>query len=372
TVEIVSGANDVFSFDFTYNSKSPIVDSYKKEMNITISEGVYTGSEIATVLQEKIQEKFDEEKLDDFKIRVLVGDVNDLDFNRTGVANSNDDTALQINVNRKDNAEPSSGEYILDGVRGSAASFLFYKTTTEPKATYLNGTKDLSGGVTFQPGKNVFTFVTDSTTYQYTFPENTNYATEEFLNLLNGMLKHGDDNGKTAPVTASIENGVLKLTHKLIGSHMITNIGGSARSTIFYNESGRDFRNPLSILVGCEAGDTIEIPRTSVSSCSLGINTITLSQPKYAEKAVWRIKEAINLVSSRRSTYGAIQNRLEHTVNNNNNVIENTQASESAIRDTDIADMMMEYSVNNILMQTGSSMLAQANQSSRLILELLQ
>ena len=363
-IEIIAAANDVFTFDFTYNSAETSGSNYTKTISITIPPGTYSGDEIAEILKVKIRDEFNRIGLSDFEIDVTVGGES------TNVANANDDTALHIIVKR--NGEPACGEYILDSVRGSAANFLFYKTTTDPKATYLTGTKDLAGGVTFQSEKNVFTFVTDSTTYQYTFPENTSYTTEEFLNLFNNMLENGDDNGNIAPVTASIENGVLKLTHNLIGSHVISDIGGSARSTIFYNESGRDFRNPLCILVGCEAGDTIEIPRTSVSSCSLGINSITLSKSKYAEKAVRRIKEAINLVSSRRSTYGAIQNRLEHTVNNNNNVIENTQASESAIRDADIADMMMEYSVNNILMQAGTSMLAQANQSSRLILELLQ
>ena len=63
---------------------------------------------------------------------------------------------------------------------------------------------------------------------------------------------------------------------------------------------------------------------------------------------------------------------MEHTVNNNENVIENTQASESAIRDADVADLMMEHSINNILLQAGSSILAQANQNAQLIMGLLR
>lgn len=116
----------------------------------------------------------------------------------------------------------------------------------------------------------------------------------------------------------------------------------------------------------------VEIPRTRVNSCSLGINSITISKPKYAEKAVSRIKNAITTLSSRRSTYGSLQNRLEHTINNNNNVIENTQASESAIRDADIALEAMELAKNNFLMQSSQTVLAQANQLPNLILNLLQ
>ena len=69
---------------------------------------------------------------------------------------------------------------------------------------------------------------------------------------------------------------------------------------------------------------------------------------------------------------GAIQNRLEHTIKNLDNVVENTTSAESAIRDTDMATMMVQYSNNNILAQAGTSMLAQANQSNQSVLSLLQ
>ncbi|MCM1174154.1 MAG: hypothetical protein NC341_03785 [Blautia sp.] len=78
------------------------------------------------------------------------------------------------------------------------------------------------------------------------------------------------------------------------------------------------------------------------------------------------------MVSSRRSTYGSLQNRLEHTINNNNNVIENTQASESAIRDADVAFEVMEEARNNFLMQASATILAQANQQPNMVLNLLQ
>ena len=83
------------------------------------------------------------------------------------------------------------------------------------------------------------------------------------------------------------------------------------------------------------------------------------------------IKGALQLVSSQRSDLGAIQNRLEHTINNLNNIVENTTSSEAAIRDTDIATEMVTYSNNQILQQAGTSMLSQANQSNQLALSLL-
>ncbi|MCM1422911.1 MAG: flagellin, partial [bacterium] len=83
------------------------------------------------------------------------------------------------------------------------------------------------------------------------------------------------------------------------------------------------------------------------------------------------IKGAITLVSMQRSDLGAIQNRLEHTINNLDNITENTQSAEAAIRDTDIATEMVQFSNNNILQQAGTSMLSQANQSNQLALSLL-
>ena len=81
---------------------------------------------------------------------------------------------------------------------------------------------------------------------------------------------------------------------------------------------------------------------------------------------------AVKLISAQRSQLGAVQNRLEHTINNLDTAAENTQTAESRIRDTDMAKEMVEYSKNNILLQAGQSMLAQANQSNQGVLSLLQ
>lgn len=98
----------------------------------------------------------------------------------------------------------------------------------------------------------------------------------------------------------------------------------------------------------------------------------TVSDYSRANATISAVQTAINKVSSQRSALGALQNRLEHTVANLDNVSENTSSAESRIRDTDMADEMVEYSKNNILAQAGQSMLAQANQSTQGVLSLLQ
>ena len=91
-----------------------------------------------------------------------------------------------------------------------------------------------------------------------------------------------------------------------------------------------------------------------------------------AQKAITEIKKALTTLNKQRAELGAYQNRLEHTINNLDNVVENTTSAESSIRDTDMASEMVRYSNNNILAQAGQSMLAQANQANQGVLSLLQ
>ena len=102
------------------------------------------------------------------------------------------------------------------------------------------------------------------------------------------------------------------------------------------------------------------------------VSTPNVRDYQQATGTITMVQNAINNVSSQRSALGALQNRLEHTIANLDNVSENTQAAESRIRDTDMASEMVEYSKNNILAQAGQSMLAQANQSNQGVLSLLQ
>ena len=101
------------------------------------------------------------------------------------------------------------------------------------------------------------------------------------------------------------------------------------------------------------------------------VKQLDVSTQKAAQSAITTIKAALQNISTMRSALGAIQNRLEHTVKNLDNVVENTTAAESAIRDTDMATEMVRFSNNNILAQAGQSMLAQANQSNQGVLSLL-
>ena len=127
------------------------------------------------------------------------------------------------------------------------------------------------------------------------------------------------------------------------------------------------------------AEQRIQIQIDNIATSKLGgkgdapkLNAIKLDTLSGARKAISAITQAIAKISDIRSALGAVQNRLEHTISNLDNIVENTTAAESEIRDTDMASTMVEYSKNNILSQAGQSMLAQANQSTQGVLSLLQ
>ena len=127
-----------------------------------------------------------------------------------------------------------------------------------------------------------------------------------------------------------------------------------------------------NLQVGALSGQVIKISISNMSASSIGIKDLKVSDNNSAGSAMSKIQLAITSVSDQRSTLGAIQNRLEHTINNLNTTSENTSAAESRIRDTDMASEMVEYSKNNILQQAGQSMLAQANQQNQGVLSLIQ
>lgn len=131
----------------------------------------------------------------------------------------------------------------------------------------------------------------------------------------------------------------------------------------------------ISLQVGSDttANNKIDMNLEQLSARGLGINGLRVDgyDSSNADAAVNTIADAVRKVSTQRSSLGAVQNRLEHTINNLDNIVENTTAAESSIRDTDMATEMVKYSNNNILSQAGQAMLAQANQVNQGVLSLI-
>lgn len=138
-----------------------------------------------------------------------------------------------------------------------------------------------------------------------------------------------------------------------------------------------NFKNK-KLQVGANTNQTISITISSMTARKLGVSAtviakvISSSTGKDITKLITTVNTAITKVSTQRSALGALQNRLDHTIANADNMAENLQSSESKIRDVDMADEMVSYSASSILQQAGQSMLAQANQATQGVLSLLQ
>ena len=157
---------------------------------------------------------------------------------------------------------------------------------------------------------------------------------------------------------------------------LVSEIDRVASTTTFNEKNLLDgnFKN-VGLQVGAESNQLITLNISGMSAQGLGLTggaaNISVGTAANAQTAIDMIKEALATVSSQRADLGAVQNRLEHTIKNLDNVVENTTSAESSIRDTDMATEMVRYSNNNILAQAGQSMLAQANQANQGVLSLL-
>ena len=142
--------------------------------------------------------------------------------------------------------------------------------------------------------------------------------------------------------------------------------------------SGSFAANGLRFQIGANAGQSVSLKISSMRATALSLSgtatsvAMSITSAASASAAITTINTAIESVSAQRSRFGAYQNRLEHTINNLQNVAENLQASESRIRDVDMADEMMNFSKNQIITQSGTAMLAQANASPQNVLQLIR
>ncbi len=247
-------------------------------------------------------------------------------------------------------------------------------------ATTISAQSISVGGVTY--------YVINSTAP--TLATNTTIAASvsEVVDSINAKAKDDADASSTGKVTtkafASMDEALAQMKKDLgtdVKSIVVdaeTHADDAEPSVQLKVNTFADLNNAInvSLHVGADSAEDnkIDMSISNMSARGLGVNGLDLGgdTDTKATKAIDTIGDAIKKVSAQRSSLGAIQNRLEHTIKNLDNVVENTTSAESQIRDTDMATQMVEYSKNQILSQAGQSMLAQANQSNQGVLSLLQ
>lgn len=353
TTNIKSGINDTLSLDFTYGGTV-------QNLSITLDAGSYSGDALIKEIQEKLDEQLVNAGLEAGTIEAQIGGVS------TGVSGSNDQNALVFKLSSAVRL-PADGEYIIDGVSGNAAFSIFYQTEGELIPAYVKGGNDISEGVTILPGETDLSFKVDGTQYTLSFAEG-DYTSDEIIDEINAQLQAGN-----IPLAAEMEDGMLKLSYNKIGKHTISDIDGLAKDELFFSENGdTEPHQDINIQLSSNVGDSLIIERPIVNTAFLKINSVVITQPKYANKALVRLDGAIERVSEVRSMFGSEQNRLAHAIANNENMHENTQSAESGIRDTDMAEEMVAHSRSVILEQAAMAMQAQAKNMTNGILQLLQ
>ncbi|MDD6845609.1 MAG: flagellin [Clostridia bacterium] len=187
--------------------------------------------------------------------------------------------------------------------------------------------------------------------------------THSILQRMNELATQAANDTNTSTDRAAIQQEVDQLTSEINRIQSTTQF--NTMNLLDGTFTGKNLQ------VGSLSGQSIGISISNMNASSLAVNDLTVSSFSDAGEAMSKIQAAIDKVSTQRSKLGALQNRLEHTINNLDTTAENTQSAESRIRDTDMASEMVQYSKNNILSQAGQSMLAQANQSNQGVLSLL-
>lgn len=334
-------------------------DSNKETFDIEIEAGLYSGETLVNELQSKITAQLINKGYLGDMLTVQIGGIN------SGTA-SEDNNKLVIKYNNKNDGSNDSGTYVIDGVRGSAAYTIFYKAHGEPTPTHTIGIIDLTKGVTIKTGIND-TFTMDINNNEKTIVlDEGSYTAEQLLEHLNSKLSEASAN-----VVASYYEGKLKLSLLEVGANTLDGIRGNASETLFFETSKRDSDIPKRFYVGENSSETFDLDKIRISKELMRINTIMINSEERANKALKRIDNAIKYTSSQRSHLGSVENRLDHIIKINENYEENTIASESRIRDADMAKEIMKKIKTDIIMQASQAILIQAKSASESVLSLL-
>ena len=205
-------------------------------------------------------------------------------------------------------------------------------------------------------------------------------AAAELSGAANGkgmFIVTNDNNSNTISITERVDSGAYK-KWDLEGPNSTGAADATWKDVVSWASkediaAAASSGGGLTLQIGddAESYNRLTISIKSMKTDSLGVDGLSIANPTDAAKAIQTIKDAINTVSSVRGELGAYQNRLEHTQNNLSVMAENIQDAESTIRDTDVAEEMMSYVKNNILVQSAQAMLAQANQVPQGVLQLL-
>ena len=337
TLKEGNAATEFGSLEKTYATTTIDLSGWKANDKITIAGTEYTQAANATA-QDVVDAYNTANPTGDF-VASLSGTKLVLTAKEAGAKTAVDITAATVN----------GASATATKVNGVDDSYVAFADEEEMKAAMDAGKEIKKGNNTTDPAADDYTVVRDAKDGKMTVAN----AYEVMAKELEAASNIGTDSDKKATVT-----------HDGAGTFTITEGKATTAEKLSF-----------SLHVGADADMTnkINVDIETMNSAYLGVKGINVKDAtgKAATYAIDAIADAVAKVSAQRSALGAVQNRLEHTIANVDNVVENSTSAESRIRDTDMAEEMVNYSKNNILAQAGQSMLAQANQSNQGVLSLL-
>ncbi len=264
-------------------------------------------------------------------------------------------TQLKEEVSRIANTTEFNTRKLLDGTIKTT------KAAVEASAEVKSGSTVITAvGVTGAPTADV--------TYQIKLVANGSSIDAVISSSSAGMIGTVA-NVSGASAQATVIDGV---TITVLANATTSDVGKVAYVKVFEEIAAIDTDNSLEYQIGANVGQTTKIGINGMSAEDLGIDGVSVDSMLAAQDSIGQIDRAVGWVANERSSLGAVQNRLEHTIANLSSAGENLSASESRIRDVDMASEMTQFIRDQIMMQAGIAMLAQANTSPQMILNLLQ
>jgi flagellin len=266
----------------------------------------------------------------------------------TATANKLTNTAL---------ATTTTGATLLSALTDANGNTLGIATTDTIDVSYVMNGNTVSTNLTVAAANDLASLMTIITDANAAAPT---YAATGIVLTADATGFGGAVNGLT--VTVKDSNGVVRAgATNLLSSFTETSAAQNARTD-----------GQATFQIGANTSQNMQLSIDNMSSAALGVNSLKIGNQGQANVAIKVIDTATQKVSAQRSALGAVQNRLEHTINNLGTASENLTAAESRVRDVDMAKEMMEFTKNNILSQAAQAMLAQANQQPQGVLQLLR
>lgn len=363
SVIIYPGLNDNVVFDLSYDGETFTFD-------FTIPQGEYTAKELAAAIQTAGRAEaatFTDKNGDPLPADGFFATIGleDLGLPEPDTAIKSADK-LVFCFRIPDDGSIEQSDCIIDGVRGNSAYRIFYDATKSPTPSKILAKSDLTNGVLIREGINdTFSFDIDGEEHTVTIPAG-GYTCDQISNYLNEQYE-----AQGCIVRTVNQDGRLMFYTTENGSYLIDRFTGNAADTLFYDSDSRDSDTEIGIHTGRRTDTYIWYLKTRVDDHLMRINTTGITSAERAMKALNRLESATDYLSEWRSLTGANENRSRHSYAKNQAYIENLEAADSTLRDTDVAQEMAEFSKQQILMQAQNAMIEQTKQQHMSVLDVL-